>query len=89
MFTLIQALANSALPDFQSVIDSLMDQIGTEGFWGALADGMAEAQIVQQNSIVLAPYIVISEGMDGEALTEMIHQALVDEAKRAGFSWGG
>jgi len=89
MFTLMQIMANNVLPDFQGVIDTLMDNIGTEGFWGALADGMAEAQIVQQNSIVLAPYIVISERADSEEIMELIHQSLVDEAERAGFTWGG
>ena len=89
MFALMQMMATNVLPDFQSVIDSLMDQIGTEGFWGALADGMSEAQITQSNSIVLAPYIIIEERADAEEIIELVHKALVDSATKAGFSWQG
>jgi len=71
------------------VIDELLENIGSGTFWEALAEGMAQADITQSNSIVLAPYIVISEGMDADEIIKMIHEALVDEAKRAGFTWGG
>lgn len=87
MFNLMQLMASTILPDFQSVIDGLLDNIGSADFWDALAQGIAEADIKQNNSIVLAPYIVIEEGMDNEAILELVHGALVDEATRNGFSW--
>jgi len=89
MYALMQLMATQVLPDFQGVIDELIGSIGSEDFWTALADGMAEAQITQSNSIVLAPYIVISERADAEDVVQIVHEALVEEAKRAGFTWGG
>jgi hypothetical protein len=50
---------------------------------------MSEAKITQSNSITLAPYIVISERADAEQIVGVVHDALVEEAKRAGFSWAG
>jgi len=89
MFALMQLMAYRVLPDFQGVIDDLLENIGSEGFWDALAKGMAEADIRQSNSIVLAPYIVISERADAQEVVSIVHDALVSEAKRAGFTWGG
>jgi hypothetical protein len=89
MFSLMQVMSTVVLPDFQNVIDELMDNIGSQDFWDALAQGMSEAQITQSNSIVLAPYIVISERADSEEIVQTVHDALVAEAKRAGFTWGG
>ena len=87
LYELMQTFSTSVLPDFQDIISNLIDQIGTEGFWEALAEGMANADIQQSNSIVLAPYIVISERADAEEVVQIVHDALVDEARRAGFSW--
>lgn len=89
MFTIMQNLANFVLPDFQNVINGLLDNIQSENFWSALAEGMAAADITQSNSIVLAPYIVISERADADEILEIVHDALVGEARRAGFTWGG
>jgi len=89
MFMLMQTMATQVLPDFQGIIDELIGSIGNADFWDALADGMARAQITQSNSIVLAPYIVISERADADEVVQIVHDSLVAEAKRAGFTWAG
>jgi hypothetical protein len=88
MYNLMQVMAGSVLPNFQSIIDQLSQNLGSAEFWQALADGMANAQYTQSNNITLAPYIVIEGTEDAEAITQLVHDALVEEAKRAGFTWG-
>jgi hypothetical protein len=89
MYDIMQAFAINVLPDFQGVIDELLGAIDTEGFWDALANGISQADIRQSNSIVMAPYIQIESGMNNEEILGLINQALIDEAKRNGFSWTG
>jgi hypothetical protein len=88
MYNLMQVMAGSVLPNFQSVIDQLTQNLGSADFWQALADGMANAQFTQSNSITLAPYIVIEGTDDAEHITQLVHDVLIEEAKRAGFTWG-
>jgi len=89
MYMLMQTMATSVMPDFQGVIEGIVDNIGSANFWEALADGMSNADISQSNSITLAPYIVISERADAEEVVQIVHDSLVEEAKRAGFTWAG
>ena len=88
MYTLMQTMATHVIPDFQGMMDELMDDLGSEDFWSALAEGMAKADIRQSNAITIAPYIVIEGADDDEAIINKIHDALVAEAKKAGFNWG-
>ena len=88
MYNLMQQMALHVIPDFQGLMDELIDEMGSEGFWAALAEGMANADIRQNNAITIAPYIVIEARDDDETIVEKVHQALVNEAKSAGFTWG-
>lgn len=88
MYALMQQMAVHVIPDFQGLMDNLMDELGSEDFWSALAEGMAKADIRQSNSITIAPYIVIEARDDDEAIIDKVHDALVGEAKKAGFNWG-